>query len=220
MLVSFILVFIKGYNDFSFTNIFVSSFRFQVSSLFLPYGAIIFSLWGVGLIPEAEEMVINNKKSLKKIIIISTLIPAVFYVLFVLMILGITGAHTTESALIGLSNYLGNGIVLISLLVGVIITFSAFITHGLNLKKIFIYDLKINEKYAIIFTCFTPMILFLLGLNSFVSLISFVGGVLLGIDGIMILLMYKKIGGRSIIIYPLTLVFILGILYNIIFFIK
>lgn len=220
LLFSFILVFIKGYQDFNLSNIFVSGFKLQASSWFLPYGAIIFSLWGVGLIPEAEEMVINSKKSLKKIIIISTLIPAVFYILFVFLILGITGKNTTESALTGLSSYLGNGVVLLSILVGVVITFSAFITHGLNLKKIFVYDLKINEKYALIFTCLTPMILFLLGLNSFVGLISFVGGVLLGIDGIMILLMYKKIGGKYIIIYPLSAVFILGIIYNIIFFIK
>jgi len=42
-------------------------------------------------------------------------------------------------------------------------------------------------------TCFIPMILFLLGLRSFIAIISFVGGVLLVIDSILILLMYRKI---------------------------
>ena len=69
-------------------------------------------------------------------------------------------------------------------------------------------------------TCFTPMILFLLGLKSFIPLLSFTGGVFLGIDGILILLMYKKIGGKNIIIYPLSLVFLLGVIYEIIYFIK
>ena len=47
-----------------------------------------------------------------------------------------------------------------------------------------------------------------------------VGGILLGIDGILILLMYKKIGGKNILIYPLSLVFLLGVIYEIIYFIK
>jgi amino acid permease len=222
LLVSFVLVFIKGFSEFSLGNIFVSnlfSAKFSVLDLFLPYGAIIFSLWGVGLIPEAEEM-IESKKNFKKIVILATLIPAIFYVLFTLMVLGITGSRTTESALIGLNNFLGDGVVIISLLMGAVITFSAFVTHSLNLKKILIFDLKLKERDAFIITCFVPMILFLWGARSFIPLISFVGGIFLGIDGILILLMYKKIGGRKILIYPLSIVFLLGIIYEVIYFIK
>jgi len=225
LLISFVLVFIKGFYAFSFDNIFILNLQLEISNLFLPYGAIIFSLWGIGLIPEAEEMV-SNKNNFKKIIIYSTIIPSVFYFLFVIMILGITGKHTTESALIGLNNFLGDGVVIISLLMGAIITFSAFITHSLNLKKIFIFDLKLKEKDAFIITCAVPMILFLWGARSFIPLISFVGGIFLGIDGILILLMYKKIEGPSILlkvnkkwlIYTLSLVFLLGIIYEIIYF--
>lgn len=220
LFISFILVFIKGFSEFSLNNIIVWNLKFGVWDFFLPYGAIIFSLWGVGLIPEAEEMLRGNKKSFKRVIVISTLIPAIFFVLFTLVVFGITGSNTTESALIGLNNFLGNGVVLISLLMGVVITFSAFITHGLNLKRILVYDLGVKEKQAVIITCFTPMILFLLGLNSFIGMISFVGGILLGIDGILILLMYKKIGGKKLLIYPLSLVFLLGIVYEIVYFIK
>ncbi|MDP2741348.1 MAG: hypothetical protein Q8O66_01510, partial [bacterium] len=63
------------------------------------------------------------------------------------------------------------------------------------------------------------LVLFLLGLNSFIGLISFIGGVLLGIDGILILLMYKKIGGKKKVIYPLVLIFLLGIIYEIAYFV-
>jgi amino acid permease len=223
LFISFILVFIKGLPLFSLENIFTSNLFIAkgfIMNIFLPYGAIVFSLWGVGLIPEAEEMLRGNKKSFKRVIIISTLIPAVFFILFTLIVLGITGSNTTESALTGLNEFLGNGVVLISLLMGVVITFSAFITHGLNLKRIFAYDLGIKEKQSVIIACFTPMILFMLGFNSFIGIISFVGGVLLGIDGILILLMYKKIGGKSWLIYSLSLVFILGIVYEIVYFIK
>jgi hypothetical protein len=64
------------------------------------------------------------------------------------------------------------------------------------------------------------MILFLIGLKSFISIVSFIGGVLLGIEGILILLMYKKIGGKKIAIYPLLLIFVLGIAYEIFYFSK
>lgn len=82
------------------------------------------------------------------------------------------------------------------------------------------YDIGMKEFPAWALVCFIPFFLFLLGFNSFIPLISFVGGVLLGIDGILILLMYKKIGGRKMVIYPLASVFILGIIYEIVYFIK
>lgn len=218
LLISFVLVFIKGFYAFSFLNI--PAFQhLSVLTLFLPYGALIFSLWGVGLIPEAEEM-IENKKKFKKIVIFATLIPAIFYFLFIIMVLGITGSFTTESALTGLSNFLGDGVVIISLLIGAVITFSAFITHSLNLKKILIFDLKLKERDAFVITCCVPMILFLCNVRSFIPLISFVGGIFLGIDGILILLMYRKINGNKWLIYFLSFVFLFGIIYEIIYFIK
>ncbi len=222
LLIALFVIFLKGFSHIKLGNIFFNNI-FSLGdwkTMFLPYGAIIFSLWGVGLIPEIEEMLIGNKKLLKKIIIISVLISAVIYMLFIFLILGISGVQTTESALTGLKSFLGQGAFLIALFVGFITTSTAFIAQGLLLKKTFIYDMGINEFPAWILTCFIPFILFLLGFNSFIPLISFIGGVFLGINGILILLIYKKIGGRKIIIYPLMLIFVLGIIYEIIYFVK
>ena len=113
---------------------------------------------------------------------------------------------------------LGDGLTSVALFIGVITTFIAFIAQGLLLKKIFIYDMGVKEFPAWVLVCFTPLILFLLGFNSFINLISFVGGILLGIDGLLIMLIYKKIGGRPTVVYPLMLVFILGIAYSVIYF--
>lgn len=216
---SIFLVFVDSFSHIKLSNIFANN-QISLNNFFLPYGPLLFSLWGIGLIPEIEEMIIGNKKHLKKIVTISTIVVSVFYFLFVLLILGITGNKTDQTALTGLKEFLGNGIVSISLLVGIMASLTAFITQGIVFKKILMFDLKIKHWQAFIITCFTPMILFLLGLKSFVTLISLTGGVLLGIDGILILLMYKKIGGKNIIIYPLSLVFLLGIIYEIIYFIK
>jgi len=220
LLFSFLLIFIFGFSHIGAANLFDSGLDSGWQNLFLPYGAIMFALWGTGLIPEVEEMMRGNKKVVKKIVIISTLIPAVVYVLFTFLILGITGPLTTESALIGLRGSLGTGAFAVALFAGVLTTFTAFITQGLTLKKVLMYDMGIKYWQAFVISCFTPLILFLLGLKSFISILSFTGSVLLGINGILILLMYKKIGGKSYIIYPLSVVFILGVIYQIIYFIK
>jgi amino acid permease len=213
-------VFIESFSQIKLSNIFVSNFKFQISNYFLPYGPLLFALWGIGLIPEVEEMLRGGKKRLKTVVVISTIIISVFYILFIFLILGITGKQTDQTALQGLKNFLPNALVLISLLIGVLATFTAFITQGIIFKKTLMFDLKIKHWQAFVMTCCPPLILFLIGLKSFIPLISLTGGVLLGIDGILILLMYKKIGGKNIIIYPLSLVFLLGIIYEAIYFIK
>lgn len=219
LFLSLFFVFVEEFSHIKLSNIFIQSSG-GFNNFFLPYGALLFALWGIGLIPELEEMIIKKKKNLKKIITISTIIISVFYLLFVLLILGITGNKTDQTALSGLKNFLPNSLVLISLLVGAVATLTAFITQGIIFKKTLMFDLKIKHWQAFVITCFTPLILFLIGLKSFIPVISLTGGVLLGIDGILILLMYKKIGGKNIVIYPLSLVFLLGVIYEIIYFIK
>jgi len=220
-LISFFLiliaVFFKSHSLINVGNIFTS---LNANYLFLPYGIILFSLWGLDLIPETEEMLGEKKNLLKIIIPISILIPILVYIFFIYLILGISGSQTTESALAGLKNYLGGAVNLL-LLAGFLTTFTSFISIGLTLKKIFWYDLKIGKNLAWVIACFTPLILFLIGIKNFIPVISMVGGVMLGIDGILILLMYQKIKPeRKILVSPLIIIFLLGIIYEIIYFSK
>lgn len=189
------------------------------SLIFLPYGVILFSLWGATLIPEIEEMLGEKRKLISKVIPIAILIPALVYLFFTYLILGITGPQTTESALSGLRTVLGNGIVSLALLFGLVTTFTSFITLGLTLKKVLWYDFKLKKITAWVITCFVPLLLYLLGFKSFIAVIGVVGGIMLAIDGVLILLMYKKIRpDRRILIYPLILLLLGGIIYSVIYF--
>lgn len=210
-------LFFRGESFITIGNLFPSP---DFSYIFLPYGIILFSLWGATLIPEIEEILGGQKKMILKIIPAAILIPIIVYLFFIYLILGITGPQTTESALTGLKNVLGDGIVSLALFLGVLTTFTSFIALGLTLKKVFWYDLKIGKNLAWAITCFLPLILFLIGIKSFIPVISFVGGVMLGIDGTLILLMYRKIKPKQILIYPLFLILFGGIIYEIIYFIK
>lgn len=220
LFLSIILIFVEGLSQIKISNLFTVDSSVGLTGLFLPYGPLLFALWGIGLIPETEEMLLGRKKNLKKVITIATIIISGFYLFFTIVVLSITGGQTETTALTGLRNFLGDGVLFVALLFGVLATFTAFITQGMIFKKTLMFDLKIKHWQAFVITCFTPTILFLLGLKSFIPVLSFVGGVLLGVDGILILLMYKKVGGKNIIIYPLSLVFLLGLIYEIIYFIK
>ncbi len=218
LLISLLFIFIKGFYHIKLANFFLPTENLSDwKVLFLPYGAIMFALWGTGLIPEVEEMLRRRKKIFKKVIIIGTLLPVAIYLFFIFLTLSITGGQTTDSALVGIKDALGDGIISIALFIGVITTFTSFVSQALLLKEVFIYDLKVEKFPAWVFTCFPPLMLYFLGFNSFIALIGFVGGVFLGINGIMILMMYKKIGGKNYIIYPLSLVFILGIIYEVVY---
>lgn len=159
-LVILITIFFRGLPFFKIENLFIKTGG--ITDLFLPYGAIFFSLWGASLIPEAEEMLGEKKALLKKLIPIAILIPILVYLFFIYIILGITGFQTTESALTGLKNLLGDGIVNLGLFFGILTTFTSFIALGLTLKKVFWYDLKIEKNLAWLVTCFIPLIVLLL----------------------------------------------------------
>ncbi len=212
-----IAIFLKSFSQLKLVHLFPSP---DFSQLFLPYGPILFSLWGASLIPEVEEMLRERKDLLRKTILISILIPIFVYLFFIYLILGITGPQTTESALTGLRNFLSPSLVNLGLIFGVLTTFTSFIALGLTLKNVFRYDLKVGKNLAWLITCLLPLILFLVGIKSFIPVISVVGGVMLGIDGILILLMYRKIKPKQFLVYPLFLILLGGIIYEIIYFVK
>ena len=141
------------------------------------------------------------------------------------MILGLTGINTTEMALVGLESHIGAEIVSLSLILGILTTFTSYVASGLVLKKVFMYDLKMKKEFAWAITCFVPLISLLAGLDNFIGIISLLGGVGLSFNGILILLMYKESINKEkgthkkyFWFSPLILVFVLGIIYELIYF--
>ncbi|MBU2540038.1 hypothetical protein KJ786_02660 [Patescibacteria group bacterium] len=223
MLLFFISLLIVFQNGLGFIRL--ENLPFQVKSsgnLFLPYGPILFALWGATLIPEIEEMLGRDKKMIKKVVIASAIIPALCYFLFILLITSISGSSTSYEAISGLKNVLGNGIVNIMFIAGILATFTSFIAIGLNLKKVLWYDIKIPKNISWALTCFIPLILYVVGFKDFIGVIGFIGAVALAAEGILILLMYRKVEKRKIrfLAYPLISIFIMGIIYEIIYFFK
>jgi tyrosine-specific transport protein len=196
------------------------------SKFFLPYGVILFSLTGGAAIPEIRQILKGQERHLKKIIILGTLVPALFYALFALSVVGVTGKDTTEYALQGLVPYFGGSVIMLGAIFGFCAVFTSLLVIGANLKRIYCQDYRMKKGLAYFLICFVPLAGYLLGINDFILVISLIGVIAGGLEGIMTILIYrraKKSGERlpeynlkvsRIILFGLTLVFIFGIIYQ------
>ena len=199
---------------------------FDLNYMLLPYGVVLFSLGGAGAIPDMKNILANNKRKLKKAIIIGATIPIFVYIIFSFMIVGISGKDTSESAILGLQNYLGSGAVTIGAIFGILTMTTSFLALGIVAKEIYQFDFKIKKNLAWALVVFPPLIFVLLNLLSFIEVIGIAGALVSGLAGIIIMAMFqkaKKTGKRkpeytlrlpNYLRYIIYLVFAGGIVYE------
>ena len=192
----------------------------------LPYGVILFAFLGAAAIPELKEELNKHRKYMKRAIIIGGLIPLVLYALFSFVVVGVTGLNTSEIATIGLGENLGKLAILFGNLFAVFAMSTSFLVLGIALKEVYMYDYDINKNISWFLVCFVPLLIFILGIRSFISTIGYAGAIAGGLDGVLIVLMAwkaKKIGKRKpeykivngrFLGFVLMLVFALGIIYQ------
>ncbi len=216
MLILFIILY-RGFPLFRPENLLIKTGN--ISDAFLPFGPVLFSLWGLEIIPVIKETLGEKKSSLKKIIIFGSIVPILVYLFFILVVLGVSGMQTTESSLPGLKNFLGNVVIPLTFILGIVTNFTSFNSSGLVLKEMFQYDFRINKNLAWAITCFFPLLFFLIGVKSFIAVISLVGGTVFAITGILVLLMYQKVS-KNKFIFPFILILMVGVFYEIIYFLK
>ena len=237
-----IILIIAGYG-LNFLDKINTASIFNIQNIFLPYGAVLFALAGRTAIPAVINYFQKIKQPLagvKTPIILGTLAPALTYLLFVFGILGLSGA-VSEDAVSGLIGHVPDLILTLIGIFGLISLWSSYIVIGLDVKNTLRYDLKFPKILAGLAVIFSPLILFLLGFQNFLGMIGLVGGVFIALEGIFIVLMWRKsrktrlpaleaagLGGQvkpepvifkklnPLIVYALIMVFIGGIIYEII----
>lgn len=185
-----------------------------------PYGIILFSLWGLTTVPEMKEILQGNRKLLRRAIIAGISLATVSYLFFIVTIFGTTGGNTSQEAMFGFYQVLGDGVVGLGLLFGIITCFTSFIALGLVLKNILWYDLFIPKNISWFIACFLPLGLFLAGFKNFIEIISLAGGVGVGLVGITVVLIYKeflKRKGRKMhpLLYLLPVFLAAGVFFEI-----
>ncbi|MDO8524551.1 MAG: aromatic amino acid transport family protein [bacterium] len=172
---------------------------FNSSKVFLPFGVILFSLVGWSAVSEARYL-LSDKRQLKKVLLISLSVCVVFYIIFGLAVSGVTGKATTPEPFQALGDILGYKIIVAMGIFGFLAVATSYLTLVNYLKHTFMFDYKIARVPSFFLASFSPLALFILGLNQFIALVSFLGAFIGLAEGGAIILIWqkaKKMGERK-----------------------
>lgn len=172
-------------------------FSANLSKTLVPYGLLLYALYGIGSIPEIISLTKKSKRLTKKVVILGTLLPALVYFLFVFSFLRIFPTEVISKEAIHSFNFFKNSSFYIF---GKILGFFGFLTvltsfwiFGLNLKDSFHFDFGLSKKMGWFLSCFIPLGLYFLKVNDFIKIISIVGAFGLGLESLVIIFLYKKV---------------------------
>ncbi|TSC74299.1 MAG: aromatic amino acid permease [Parcubacteria group bacterium Gr01-1014_44] len=191
---------VAGIGLLSISHLDFSNFTlFNGEFWFLPYGVILFALTGMSSIVLQREVLEGEEFLLKKAILWGTLIPAIIYLFLAVVVVGISGEATSVEAMAGLVPFLGQKIIILGSLFGLLAIFTSFINLGRVLQESFQFDWHLNKFLAWFLALFPPFFIFLLGVRDFINIISLAGALAIGLQSIIFIFIYgrvKKLGHR------------------------
>lgn len=162
------------------------------SNVFVPYGVLLFALSGASVIPDLVTALGREKRKVRAAIVVGSLIPAILYFFFAFAVVGVTGSATSSEAIAGLGRAVGNNAVLFASMAGFLAVLTSFIALSANFQAMLSLDLKISRRTAWLTASGLPFILYLAGFQNFIAIISIVGVMAFGVDGLLFLLMGRK----------------------------
>ncbi|MBU4360575.1 hypothetical protein L6278_00125 [Candidatus Parcubacteria bacterium] len=203
--------------------------NFDFSKLLIPYGVVLFACSGIIAVPEVRKILSRREYLFKKSILLGVLIPSVIYLIFAWIVVGVTGANTTEIATVGLGRIMGYKIIIIGNIFAFFTMATSFLTLGLGLKETFNFDFKIKHVWAWLLTIIMPLVIYASGLKNFIQILGLVGALGFGINGVIYIFTYwvarKKSERHPEYILPkkttavisvfLVLIFVGGLIYTI-----
>lgn len=184
----------------TFPNISMQNLNYefiQVSGwdIIIPYGVVFGAMAGFAVIPEVVKtarLYMLSQRQLFATIIVGTIIPLVVYLVFQFAVFGVSGDGTSEEAILGLVPYLDQGIIKLGALFGILAMLSSFLTLTYVLKDTFEYDYGINKVRSHFFALLPPVLLYFLGVRSFILALEFFGVWLGTTSMVFIFLLYYK----------------------------
>lgn len=200
---------------------------FTPSNFFLPYGPAMYALAGVAAIPLLRDILRGEERKMKKAIFTGTLIPAILYIMFVCLVVGVTDGFVTEDSLTGLSYSIGQKAIVLGALFGLLAAATSYLAFSFYLKQTFIYDLHMSERKATAIVILSPLLLVSFIPVGFIDVVIFLGAVFGGIEAIILVKLFKKAKEKSqrvpeysvnipkLFIYFMLLLFFVGIIYEI-----
>jgi amino acid permease len=191
----------------------------SLKTAFEPYGAILFSYFGVIAIPHIKTILGKKSYQMESVIQLGVLIPILLYSVFISLVIGVVGQDITPLAVISLGDKLGNQVLIITSIFAVIAMMTSFITMGLSMIESYINFGKIKRNIAILMTTFPPMALLVFDWAQFNTIIQYAGGIGVSVISILIILTFwkAKVSGEMPPTYSLGHLKWVGIIMIIIF---
>ena len=196
-------------------------------NVFLPYGLVLFSVAGSSAIPVVCKLLAHKKENIKSAIAWGTFIPVVVILVFVTMVVGMTGVNTSPDTLVGLNLVIKDGVIILALIFGVLSIVTSFLVVAQATKEVYWWDFKINKNIAWALACFIPYILYLAGWHNLTKVVGLTGAVTGGLIGIIIIYLLFRVKKQreqpsvisnklnKLLAWILSLLFALGLIYEI-----
>ena len=228
VLTSFLIIAIGLIAWRGFSHIQLANYNLlEWKNIFLPYGPIFFAVGGGAAIPEICRLLSFEKEKIKSAIAWGTFIPAVLMLIFVLMIVGITGANTSPDTLAGLGLVLRDGVITFSLIFGLLAIITSYVVIAQATEEVYQWDLGLKNKTAWFLACFIPYGLYLLGWTNLTEVVSFTGAITGGLSGIILIWLVFRVKAKpekvscikcrlnKPLAYVLSSLFVLGVVYEV-----
>ncbi|MEK7180826.1 MAG: hypothetical protein AAB738_00640 [Patescibacteria group bacterium] len=199
---------------------------FDFGNLFLPFGAILFSLAGWTAIEpiydsyKKHSMGMNfAKRGLQ--FVFATYAAALVYLFFVLAIFNSASAITPDT-ISGLGNWSSAKLGVLGVF-GLFALWTSYLPIGREVENLLIKDLGKTKFWSLVAVIFLPLILVFAGLKNFLVAVSMVGGIFLASQYFFLAVVSERVLKprrlKKFLIYLVALVFLLGVVYEIYYFV-
>lgn len=202
---------------------FFSMEAFNFKNMFLPFGPFIAALAGwTAIEPMIKESIKDNtSKRPLKVLTYGALAVVILYLIFSVAIVGSSSAVSSDS-ISGIDLLPAAAVLMLSFL-GLFAIWTSYLPVVLEIKKALHRDLKFSEAISFMVPILLPILGVWAGLNNFFGIVSFVGGVFLSIEYVLIIFASERAlglqGWKSLLAGICGVVFGLIAVYEIIYFI-
>ncbi len=165
---------------------------YNPSNLFLPIGVILFALQASPAIAEAHALLPGDPAKFKKALIIGTLVPVLIYMLFAIATVGVLGLSTTPLVSTALGDRYGLWVKFLINTFAIFAMGTGFLGLGLAMKQTLTWDWKLSPFLAVILVIVAPLTFYMMGWHDFLQVIGLTGGVLSGLDAMLLVFIYLR----------------------------
>lgn len=162
-------------------------------SFLLIVGPVVFALGGRSAVVEVVEAARRRPRTVWWSVVVGTVAPAIIYALFVMAVVLLSdGLGVTEDAVTGLLSQVDYFYLFLIGIFGLLGIFNSYSAIGYDVNNILTVDMKWPLWWRLLALALVPIGLYLLGLQGFLKLVSFSGGVFGSLVVIFVALMWWR----------------------------